>query len=261
MVQFFVLAFALQIPFLVVGAVTGLTLLPGLPVAALAAFCPGAAAAILVYRESKFVGVLALLKRSLDLRSKIWLGPALLLMPLVMVLSFVVLRASGVPVPTPQIGLVPTVSLCVAFFVAALGEELGWSGYATDPLQARWGALLAGILLGLVWAVYHYVALAQVNRSLSWVAWWSLWTVALRIIIVWLYNNSGKSVLAATLFHTTINVTWQLFPVQGSYFDPRVTGLITVVVATLAVVGWGPRTLTRDATSRRNRTPVNDTAR
>jgi membrane protease YdiL (CAAX protease family) len=53
---------------------------------------------------------------------------------------------------------------------AGLGEELGWSGYALDPMQARWHALQAGILLGLVWAVWHWVPLVQVHRSAEWIA-------------------------------------------------------------------------------------------
>jgi hypothetical protein len=89
------------------------------------------------------------------------------------------------------------------------------------------------------------VALLQAHRSPVSIAWWSLWTVALRVIIVWLYNNTGKTVYAAALFHTTINETWQLFPIQGSFFDPRVTGAITALVAAAVVVLWGPRTLVR----------------
>lgn len=244
-IQFFLLAFALIIPFWGIGGVTGLELLPGLPVAALGTFCPAAAAAILVYRDGRGAGIVALLKRSVDLKSKIWLAPTLLLMPAVMTLSFGVLRLSGVQVPAPQITLIYALILSVAFFIGALGEELGWSGYAIDPMQARWGALGASIMMGSIWAVYHYVGLAQAHRSLTWVAGWTLGTLALRVIIVWLYNNGGRSVLAAALFHMTINVTWQLFPVNGSYYDPGVTGLISAVVAAIAVVGWGSRTLAR----------------
>jgi membrane protease YdiL (CAAX protease family) len=243
---FFVLVFALTIPFLVLGAVTGLELLPGLPVASLIAVCPVTAAVIVVYREHKGAGVRALLKRSLDfarITAKVWYVPILLLMPLVMVVSFGVLRLAGVPVPVPQLALLPALFLCILFFLSALAEELGWSGYALDPLQERWGALWASIALGLVWAIWHYVALVQAHRPLAWIAWWSLFTVAARVLIVWLYNNTGGSVFAAALFHMTIDVTWQLFPVHGSYYDPRVTGVITAVVAAIVVVVWGPRTL------------------
>ncbi|MCL5947370.1 MAG: CPBP family intramembrane metalloprotease [Chloroflexi bacterium] len=245
---FFLLAFAFAIPFWLTGAVTGLEPLPGLPVAALAAVCPMLAAMILVYRENKNAGLATLLKRSFDfkrIKAKIWYVPTLLIMPVVMALSFGVLRLSGTHVPTPQIGVLSALILCAVFFIGALGEELGWSGYAIDPMQERWGALQASIVLGLIWALYHYIPLAQAHRSVSWIAWWTLGTVALRLVMVWLYNNTGKSVFAMVLFHMMINVTWQLFPVNGSYYDPRSTGLIAAAVSTIIVVGWESRTLAR----------------
>jgi membrane protease YdiL (CAAX protease family) len=131
------------------------------------------------------------------------------------------------------------------FFISALGEELGWSGYALDPMQARWGALGAGLLIGLVSAVWHVVPLLQARRPAEWIAWWGIWTVAGRVLIVWLYNNAGKSVFVAAVFHMMTNVTWQLFPVSGSHFDPRVTGMIEALVAATVVAVWGPRTLVR----------------
>ncbi len=245
---FFLLVVVLSIPFWLLSAATGLELLPGLPVAALMTFCPMIAAVILVYRENKTIGVAALLKRSFDFKrieAKVWYIPSLLLMPVVSVLSFGVLRLAGTPVPDPQIALLPTLFLCIFFFIGALGEELGWSGYAIDPMQARWGALQASLVMGVIWAVYHYVALAQAHRSVTWIAGWSLGTLASRVIIVWLYNNTGKSVFAAALFHMTINVTWQLFPVNGSYFDPGISGVISALVAAIIIVIWRPQTLAR----------------
>jgi len=92
------------------------------------------------------------------------------------------------------------------------------------------------LVLGVIWAVYHYVPLAEEHRSLDWIAWWSVGTIANRVTLVWLYNNTNRSVFAAALFHMTINVTWQLFPVNGSYFDPRISGLISVLVAVMVVI-------------------------
>jgi uncharacterized protein len=50
-------------------------------------------------------------------------------------------------------------------------------------MQARWKALQASVLLGLVWAVFHYVPLMQHGRSAGWIAWWALSTVAFRVLI------------------------------------------------------------------------------
>jgi uncharacterized protein len=240
---FFLLAVVLLIPFWVYGAITGLQLSPGLPVAVLGTFCPMLAAIILVYREDKRTGVVALLKRSFDfqrIKVKRWYAPILLIMPIATVLSFWVQRLTGESVPNPQIVVFQALALCVGSFIGALGEELGWSGYAIDPMQARWGALKASILLGIILAVYHYIGLVQAHRPIEWIAWWTLYTVAARVIMVWLFNNTGRSVFGMALFHMTINVTWLLFPVSGSFFDPRVTGLILAAIAASVVMVWGP---------------------
>lgn len=249
--RFFLLVFALSLPFYLAGALTSLQLLPGIPVSGFAILCPVMAAAIVVYQENRFAGVKMLLKRAFDfkrVKAQIWFVPTILLMPCIMALSYGAMRLMGVPIPTPQFSGVTIPALFVGFFIGALGEELGWSGYAIDPLQERFGALGGTLLLGAVWAVWHYIGLLEVHRSLAYIAWWSLGTVAARVIIVWLYNNTGRSVFVAALFHTMINLTWQVFPINGSYYDPRVTGLITAIVAVVVVIVWGPRTLARYST-------------
>lgn len=246
--RFFILTFAFAVPFSILGAAIGASILPGLPVAALDFICPGLAALVLVDRSTGARSAVALLKRAFDFRSvpaKVWYLPALLLMPLIMAITFGVMRLTGVSVPAPHIAPVRPLLLCALLFGAALGEELGWTGYATDRLQKRWNALQTGVLLGSVWAIYHFVALVEAHRSIGWIAWWTLGTVAARIIIVWLYNNTNRSILIATLFHMTINVTWQLYPVNGSYYDPRITALVTTIAAGVIVLTWGPGTLTR----------------
>jgi CAAX protease family protein len=246
--KFFLLVFGLSLPFYLAGALTTLQLLPGLPLSALALFCPVTAALIFVYAENKTAGVIELLRRSFDytrIKAKIWYAPIILLLPGVYALSYGLMRVTEVALPPPQFSVLAVLAMLVVFFIAALCEELGWSGYITDPMQDRWGALGAGILLGLVWAAWHVVPLMEVHRSFAWIAWHSLFTVALRVLIVWLYNNAGKSVFAAALVHTMSNLSWQLFPIHGSYYDPRVTGLIVALAAAVVTVVWGPRTLAR----------------
>ena len=246
--KFFVLVFALSVPFWLLGAVTDLQLLPGLPISALALVCPVTAAAILVHRQHGTSGVIRLLKRALDcqrISAKVWYAPILLLMPAVMVLSYGLMRVMGMPLATPGFSVPGAVVLFLAFVLGGAGEELGWSGYVIDPMQRRWTALQASILLGSVWATWHLVALAQADRSLTWIAGWCLSTVAQRVLIVWIYNNTRNSVFGTILFHATSNLGWQLFPNHGSHYDPRVTGVILAFAAAVVTVIWGPRTLAR----------------
>jgi uncharacterized protein len=141
--------------------------------------------------------------------------------------------------------MLPALLMFVAFFVGALGEELGWSGYVIDPLQDRWNALQASLVVGAVGVVWHIVPLLLIHRSPTWIAWWSIYALAARILIVWVYNNTGKSVFAVSLFHATLNLTWMLFPVDGSHFDMRLGGLVMAFAAVTVVLVWGPKTLSR----------------
>jgi uncharacterized protein len=238
---FFLLTFALAVPFWLLGGVVEFQLLPGLPAAALSVVCPGLAALILTRRDGGPKAARALLRRAFDyerIKAKAWYAPILLINPAISVLSYATLRFMGTDVPLPAIPILSTLALCVLFFISALAEELGWSGYAIDPMQSRLGTLRASLLLGALWAAWHFVALAQAHRAVEWVAWWSLGTVAARVIMVWLYNHTGKSVFGAALFHAASNLCWQRFPIHGSFFDPRVTGLITAAVAVVVIGVW-----------------------
>lgn len=236
--RFFLLIIAFSAPFWLLGALLGIQLLPGLPLSSLGFVCPVAAALVLAWRENGARGVKDLLKRSLDMgrvKQRAWILPVILLMPFVSAATWGFLRATGTPLPPPQIPALRSLGLLLAFFVGALCEELGWSGYATDPLQDRYGALTAALMIGGAWAAWHFVPLAEAHRSFAFVAWWTLGTVSLRVIIVRLYNATGGSVFAATLLHAMSNLCWQLFPVDGSFYDPRVTGLILTAVALLGI--------------------------
>lgn len=216
--KFVVLVFALSLPFWLLGAATGVQLAPGLPVSSLMAFCPMMAATILVFDQNKTEGVTALLKRSFDfarIKNRIWYAPIILLGPGVTAVSYGVMRLLGMPLPTPQFPVLAAPVMFFALFIAALGEELGWSAYAIDAMQDRLNAFQTGVLLGVVWAAWHIVPLIQAHRQPEWIAWWWLSTVSSRIIMIWIYNNSGKSVFGVTLYHAVSNVSWLMFPKFG----------------------------------------------
>ncbi|MGH2614141.1 MAG: CPBP family intramembrane glutamic endopeptidase [Thermomicrobiales bacterium] len=250
---FFVLVFALAAPFWVIGGLTGMQLTPDLPVSALQFVCPGIAAAILVYRESGAAGLNALLRRSFDyerIGAKVWYIPTVLLQPVVYALTFGLMSLMGMPLPAAQFPILAALATFLVFFVSGVAEELGWTGYAIDPMQARWDALRASIFLGVLWAVFHYIPLLQGDRSLAWIGWWALGTVAMRILLTWIYNNTGKSVFAAAVFHAMGNLSslgpfLNFGPGGYPFAAQRISGLMLAIVAATVILLWGPRTLAR----------------
>ncbi len=250
------LVFALSLPLWWLGRVTDAQLMPGLSVSALMAFCPMIAALLLVRREHGRTGVKGLLQRSVDfrrIRNMRWYLPILLLAPTISVVVYGVMRALDLPLPlssTPSpsiaellaaVPLIPVLLMFAAFFVGAVGEELGWSGYVLAPLQLRWSAVQSGLILGAVTVAWHLVPLLVLHRAPVWIAWWCLYTVAFRILVVWLFNNTGGSVCAVSLFHATLNLSYILFPIHGSYFDMRLGALLLTCAAAVVTTRWGRR--------------------
>lgn len=250
---FFGLVYLFTVPIWIMSTFVRVGGLPdNLPVTDIGAtFVPLCAALILVYREEGCAGMIRLLSRAIDfarIRHKAWYLPILFLMPLLYTLTCIVMRALELPLPEDW-GLPGwTPALFVAFFVAAAGEELGYMGYAIDPMQARWGALSASLVIGALWALWHFPSMILIGQSPALMAWGFLATIAFRILYVWLYNNTGKSVFGVILFHSIANTGRSVFPGGRACFelaDASVGYSIIVIAAALVAFLWGAKTLAR----------------
>lgn len=159
-------------------------------------------------------------------------------------------RLFGVAPDAQLFSLTKVLAFSLMFFVGAIGEELGWQRYAFPGLRAQWSALAAAIILGAVWALWHVVPYAQMGHGGDWIFWQCLGTIALRVIIVWLFVTSGQGVFIAVLFHTMINIAWGLFPNYGSSYDPSVMFAILALIVGIVVAFWGASTLAGLSTRR-----------
>lgn len=253
--KFFILTFALATPFWMLNSVVKVEGLPlNIPVTDLMlAFIPLTAAAILVYREEGLSGAKRLLKRVFDYKRpkhKIWYVPTVLLNFLLFSLIYGAMLILGRPLPTKiQIPFQKMPFLFVLFFALAVGEEIGWTGYAIDTMQKRWSSLKAATVLGLVTMIGHYPSMIVQGRGLKWIAWSTFGITALRILMVWLYNNTGKSVFSVILFHAIHNVCRAAFPADKAHNPlvdyPDVHYSVFAIVAVIVAFLWGPETLSR----------------
>ncbi len=242
--DYFLLVFVLAVPFWLFG--WGKLPLPiNLPIVALGTFVPAIAAAILCYRRDGINGVRELLEKALDYRkikNKLWYIPMLFLIPSLLLLEYVIMRLTGLPLPDPiQIPFLLVPPFLLMFFIGDAGEELGWTGYAIDPMQNRWGAFKASLILGIVWAMWHLIPWVETGNSPTWILWQALGTIALRMLFVWFYNSTGKSVFAVILVHDTVNVSEFLFPNYGSHYDPFVFAILVWLTTIIVLVRWRPQ--------------------
>jgi uncharacterized protein len=143
-----------------------------------------------------------------------------------------------------------------ALFVLVFGplpEEIGWRGYALDALQDRWSALTASLLLGAVWALWHaplfFIAGYYADGTPPEPVLFTLAILVHSVLYTWIYNHTGRSVLAAILFHFMINFVGML--VEGDAAVEWTRTGITAAVALAAIAVSGALTLRGRSEKRR----------
>jgi membrane protease YdiL (CAAX protease family) len=144
----------------------------------------------------------------------------------------------------------PFVFLQQTLIGSSMGEEIGWRGYALPRLEAYRNALQAGVILGIVWAVWHLPLWLTKGYPLAeaFLGWTMLGIVADSILFTWVYNNTKGSLLLALLFHSSIAVTG-LFLSSAESSAPIGLALKWGVVV-LVLVTFGPEYLSREATAK-----------
>jgi membrane protease YdiL (CAAX protease family) len=155
--------------------------------------------------------------------------------------------------------IIPTLIFWLLF--GPVPEEVGWRGYATDGLQARHSAVVASLIVGAVWALWHMPLFfiegtwqaehLGFGTQLFWL--WMMAVLIESILYTWITNNTGQSILAAILFHFVGNAFGQLFALSHR---AEVCGQLLSIPAVLFVVAvWGGATLTRSKGTTQGRVP------
>jgi len=258
--RYFLVLFGLCLPVWVLGGWLDVELFPGFKLFQLGLAMPAIAALVLIARDEGWAGLFALLKRTGDVRSirpRKWFLPMLVMYPSFGFINYWILRLAGTEIPPPTFSLAGFLGYCTVFFLT-YGEELGLTGYAIDPLQERHSALTTGIILGLVWAGYHIPGFVISGYyTAGWIAAHSVFIVATRVLLVWIYNNSGKSLFAMALSHWTLGLFWSLWPQDNlqkatPFYVPQITAAVAIVYVLVVVYLWGPQTLARYRFGSRN---------
>jgi CAAX protease family protein len=135
------------------------------------------------------------------------------------------------------------------FLAGAVGEELGWRGYALPRLQSAHSALPASLMVGAAWAVWHLPGFLLSDFAEGGIrfGWFVLELMALSVIFAVVVNSSGPSIVTAIVLHAALNFGsgWYRIPpaMAGTQVPYLASVAIIVAVAILLESVLGPGTL------------------
>lgn len=181
-----------------------------------------------------------------------WYGVAFLAPIIILVFAKGVYAAvAGWP---PRYLLVLPEGLGLAFLVPAMllasfGQELGWRGYAFPLLQSRLGALVASLIIGMIWSGWQLCTAAALG------GFWAvnglgtaeviLRVVTTSILYGWMYNATHGSLYLVLLAHTGFEVASRVVPTPADIGEgvSIIADFLYLAAAGLVVWRGGARTL------------------
>jgi uncharacterized protein len=162
-----------------------------------------------------------------------WYAVAMLAMPILLTGVLTILsRFSSAylpPILTAQDKLSPLLLAAAAGLAGGFLEELGWTGFAIPHLLRRHSVLATGLVVGVLWGVWHFLVNVWSSGALAdglllprfvplYLVTGVAQLTAYRVLMVWVYERTN-SLLLATLMHATLIVS----TVQ-TVLTPAVTG-------------------------------------
>ena len=195
------------------------------PLFVVATWAPAIASLTLLLRYRGISGIYSLLSRLLIWRCSLsWWLLILLVIPLIFMIGSLI-KGGELFVATTQSEWFSV--LPVFFMMLFLGpiEELGWRGFLQPLLQRHVRPLFTGLLIGLIWGIWHLPAfyLAGVVFS-DWDFFpFFIGNITLAVLVTPLFNISKGSLLLPVIFH------WQLINPYWPDAQPWDTWLLLLV--------------------------------
>jgi len=127
-------------------------------------------------------------------------------------------------------------------------EELGWTGFAVPTLlRQRHGVLATGLFVGVLWGLWHFLitfwASGTASGALSLAGFLPavLFYVgslpAYRVLMVWVYDRTGESMLLAMLMHASFSASMLIQQPLGLALVPGLAWNFVLASALWVVVG------------------------
>ena len=147
------------------------------------------------------------------------------------VLALVTGRIASIEIPAPA-------AFFIAFFPLALLEEIGWRGFALRRLLDRRSPFVATLIVGIPWALMHFVLFVLFIPEASPLA-EGLVVLAFAFLLTWIFVRSGRSVLVAAVLHGALNafgfVAANIPPMEALWF---VLASACLAVVALIALDW-----------------------
>ncbi len=128
------------------------------------------------------------------------------------------------------------VPVFLTMLLSNVWEEIGWRGFALPRFQERFSDWHTALIMAGLWSVWHLPLLLNPKNPMSGLPWSAelLFSLALTVVYIWLYRQTGGSLFYVTVFHALSNTLAYAFLAWGVFLESY--GFVVGLTALAAVV-------------------------
>ena len=93
--------------------------------------------------------------------------------------------------------------MIVGIVIGSVGEEIGWRSFLQLTLEKKNPALLASIIVGTIWGLWH---IGHYKNGALFMTGFLIFTISASIIVAWLLRDTQYNLIIPVLFHISINL-------------------------------------------------------
>ena len=134
-------------------------------------------------------------------------------------------------------------------------EETGWTGFAVPKLRRRYSILSTGLVVGILWGIWHFMIAFWASNYLGGVDSWIMFVAGFlafyllalpgyRVLLVWVFDRTGENLPMIMLMHAFLSASTLIFQPSAAgaiaFIWNFVLGIVLwIVVAIVAVKNRG----------------------
>ena len=123
-------------------------------------------------------------------------------------IAFIICKSTGLKTELTS-NFIPVISMMLpGILIGAIGEEIGWRSFLQRMLDRKYSLLMASIITGLGWGLWH---MGHYANGFRFMACFLIFTISASIILGRILRGTAYSLIVSVFFHASINISFLIF--------------------------------------------------
>lgn len=117
-------------------------------------------------------------------------------------------------------------------------EEFGWRGYISPYLEKKYGLIVGGLILGIIWGIWHLpLWFGEFGRPNAILFPFMLGVIGLSYFFSWIIKISGNRLLAGIVAHGINNIFMSIFAFDGDSSNTNNIVVTWIFYSLILIIG------------------------